>query len=155
MADNQKLALDKAGLQSFIDNQIVPFRDSLTKIATVDNDDGQTMDSLLGDAVVTDKENNLYGMEKPLAIGQMVKDDSVQGASLVKAITQVADSVNQVYQQQTKLFNDLHDNLQKTIDKLMDGQHDSLASIDGKTFLDGLGTVPSDFQNTGNGNNNS
>jgi hypothetical protein len=34
----------------------------------------------------------------------------------------------------------------------MQGQDNSLALIDGKTFLDNLGTVPSDFQATGNGN---
>ncbi|MCW2899453.1 MAG: hypothetical protein JWO67_1718 [Streptosporangiaceae bacterium] len=156
MADNPKLALDKAGLQAFIDQQIVPFRDSLTKIATVDTEQGQTMKSLLGEAKVDAAHTDLYGMQKPLAIGLMAQDNPMlgAGASLTTAITKVAQSIKEVYDQQTKLFNDLHDNLQKTIEKLMDGQHDSLVKIDGKTFLDGLGTVPSDFQNTGNGNNN-
>jgi hypothetical protein len=157
MAETPKLALDKAGLQSFIDNQILPFRDSLTKIKTVDNEQGQTMRSLVGKGKVDDAHKDLYGLQKPLSIGLMTKaqngDDPVKGAALANAIADAANSVDKVYEQQVKLFNDLHDNLQKTITKLMDGQHDSLVKIDGKTFLDGLGTVPSDFQGTGNGNN--
>jgi methyl coenzyme M reductase beta subunit len=153
MADNTKLALDKAGLQRFIDDEIAPFRDSLTKIKTMDNEQGPTMKSLLGDAKIDAAHADLYGMNKPLAIGLMAqKDDKVKGASLADAITNTAQSIITIYDQQVKLFKDLHDNLQKTIEKLMDGQQGSLDAIDGKTFLDGLGTVPSDFQNTGSGN---
>jgi hypothetical protein len=47
------------------------------------------------------------------------------------------------------LFKDLHLNLDRTITKLMDGQHENLVKIDGKLFLDSLGTVPSDFQGKG------
>lgn len=156
MAETPKLALDQAGLQNFIDTQILPFRDSLTKIKTVDNDQGQTMRSLVGNGKIDDTNKDLYGLQKPLTIGQMTKvadtGDPVKGGALANALTSAANSIDKVYEQQVKLFNDLHDNLQKTITKLMQGQTNSLALIDGKAFLDNLGTVPSDFQATGNGN---
>ncbi|MCW2860647.1 MAG: hypothetical protein JWP48_2355 [Actinoallomurus sp.] len=156
MAETPKLALDQAGLQNFIDTQILPFRDSLTKIKTVDNDQGQTMRSLVGNGKIDDTNKDLYGLQKPLTIGQMTKvvdgGDPVKGGALANALTDAANSIDKVYEQQVKLFNDLHENLQKTITKLMQGQTNSLTLIDGKAFLDNLGTVPSDFQATGNGN---
>jgi hypothetical protein len=159
MAETPKLALDQAGLQTFIDTQIIPFRDSLTKIKTVDNDQGQTMRSLIGDGKIDDTNKDLYGLQKPLTLGQMTKvadtGDPVKGGALSNALTNAANSIDKVYEQQVKLFNDLHENLQKTITKLMQGQNNSLTLIDGKAFLDNLGTVPSDFQATGDSNSNS
>jgi hypothetical protein len=156
MAETPKLALDQAGLQTFIDTQIIPFRDSLTKIKTVDNDQGQTMRSLVGNGKIDDTNKDLYGLQKPLTLGQMTKvvdgGDPVKGGALANALTNAANSIDKVYEQQVKLFNDLHENLQKTITKLMQGQTNSLTLIDGKAFLDNLGTVPSDFQATGSGN---
>jgi hypothetical protein len=150
MAEQPKLKLDKAGLQDFVDHQIVPFKDSIDKVANVDNDEGVTMDSLLGVGEISTGDKEIYRMQRPLAIGQLAADkDWTNGDKVIGSITDTAQSISDVYKQQMKLFGDLHQNLNNTIKKLMDGQHDSLEKIDGKNFLDGLGTVPSDFENTG------
>ncbi|GLY80321.1 type VII secretion system-associated protein [Actinoallomurus iriomotensis] len=150
MADKPKLTLDKAGLKSFVDDQIVPFSDSLDKIANQDSDEGVTMDSLLGKGKITEGEPEIFKIQHPLSIGQMATDDTrTHGKAVVAAITDTAQSISDVYVKQIKLFKDLHTNLNTTISKLMDGQHDNLVKIDGKIFLDGLGTVPGDFQGTG------
>ncbi|GAA4496941.1 hypothetical protein GCM10023191_039690 [Actinoallomurus oryzae] len=149
MAEN-KLKLDKAGLKSFIDNQIVPFANSLDKVANQDNDEGVTMDSLLGNGKIPEHENEIFKIQHPLSVGQLATDDSrTHGKAVVSKITDVAQSISDIYVKQIKLFNDLHRNLDTTITKLMDGQHDNLTKIDGKIFLDGLGTLPGDFQGTG------
>ncbi|GLY86788.1 type VII secretion system-associated protein [Actinoallomurus iriomotensis] len=150
MADKTKLALDKTGLKSFVDNQIVPFANSLDKIANQDSDEGVTMDSLLGKGKITEGEKEIFKVQHPLSIGQLANDDSrTHGKAVVAAITDTAQSISDVYVKQIKLFNDLHRNLDTTITKLMDGQHDNLEKIDGKIFLDSLGTLPGDFQGTG------
>jgi hypothetical protein len=156
MTDKPQLKLDKAGLQDFIDHQIVPFSDSLDKIANARNEQGVTMDDLLGLGQAPDGEKWIFREQPPIPLGFMANDGEdhglTSGAAVKKSITDVATSVSHVYTQQIKLFKDLHQYLGTTIQKLMDGQHDSLDKIDGKVFLDSLGTVPSDFQPT-NGQN--
>jgi hypothetical protein len=151
MAD-KKLALDKNGLQDFVDHQIVPFKASIDKVANTDTDDGVTMNSLTGDGVTPDSEKPIFTAQHPLSIGLLATDKASGGDKLVESITGVAKSVADVYTKQIKLFGDLHTNLENTIKKLMDGQHDTLVKIDGKIFLDSMGTVPGDFQGTGNSN---
>lgn len=154
MAD-KKLALDKKGLQDFVDHQIVPFKDSLDKIANTDGDEGVTMATLTGDGIIPDDQKPIFSKQKPLAIGLLATDGEHGGDKLVKSITDVATSINDIYTAQIKLFGDLHTYLGNTITKLMDGQHDNLTKIDGKIFLDGLGTVPGDFQGSGSGSGTS
>jgi hypothetical protein len=153
MADVKKLALDKTGLQDFIDNQIQPFQNALDKVANVDTDDGVTIGALTGDNGSDD--TGIFSAQKPLSIGLLASDKQYGGDKLVEHINSVCKSVTGVYTQQTKLFRDLHTNLNTTIKKLMDGQHDTLVKIDGKIFLDSLGTVPGDFSSTGSGQNQS
>jgi hypothetical protein len=147
---DKKLALDKNGLQDFVDHQVGPFKGSLDKIANTDTDDGVTMNSLTGDGVTPDSEKPIFTTQHPLSIGLLATDKASGGDKLVESITGVAKSVADVYTKQIKLFGDLQTNLNNTIKKLMDGQHDTLVKIDGKIFLDGLGTLPGDFQSTGN-----
>lgn len=150
MAD-KKLALDKNGLQDFVDHQVAPFQDSLDKIANTDTEVGVAIGSITGDGYESDTEKGIFkeDSQRPLSIGKLATD-SKSGVELVKKIGDVCDSITEVYTKQTNLFRDLHDNLNTTIKKLMDGQHDTLVKIDGKIFLDGLGTLPGDFQDTGN-----
>lgn len=143
------LKMDKAGLQAFVDNQITPFETSLKHVANDDDEHGVTMDSLLGKGHINTGDKPIFQKQRPLPIGQLATDKDWGGDVLVNGINDVADSVSQVFIKQIKLFGDLHTNLNNTITKLMTGQHDSLEKIDGKTFLDGLGTVPGDFQGTG------
>jgi hypothetical protein len=157
MADASKLTMDKAGLKSFVDNRMVPFQDDLDKVANKGNeDDGVTMDDLLGNGATPDGEKEIFTLQRPLAIGQLASETKyANGDKIITAINDAAQSVSDVYVKQIKLFKDLHDNLETTITKLMDGQNDNLGKIDGKGFLDGLGTVPGDFQGTGGGSGQS
>jgi hypothetical protein len=152
MAD-KKLALDKNGLQDFVDHQIAPFQDSLDKIANTDTDAGVSISTLTDGGHESDSpKDEIFNKQRPLSIGKLAADSDSGGDKLVKQISDVCDSITEVYTKQTALFRDLHDNLNTTIKKLMDGQHDTLVKIDGKIFLDGLGTLPGDFQDTGNSN---
>lgn len=146
---DKKLALDKNGLQDFVDHQIAPFQDSLDKIANTDTGAGVAIGSLTGDGYESDGEKPIFKKQRPLSIGLLATDTDSGGDKLVKAINDVAGSITDVYTKQIKLFGDLHTNLDNTIKKLMDGQHDTLVKIDGKIFLDSLGTVPGDFQGSG------
>ncbi|MFB9831106.1 type VII secretion system-associated protein [Actinoallomurus acaciae] len=148
MAD-KKLALDKNGLQDFVDHQIAPFQDSLDKIANTDTEAGVAIGSITGDGYESDTEKGIFKAQRPLSIGKLATDSGSGGDKLVKKVSDVCDSITDVYTKQINLFRDLHDNLDTTIKKLMDGQHDTLVKIDGKIFLDGLGTLPGDFQDTG------
>jgi hypothetical protein len=153
MADQPPLKLDKAGLQAFVDNQIAPFEKSLNHVANEDDEFGVTINAFLpGKGYIDKNDRPIFNAQLPLPIGQLATDAEWGGDGLVKKITEVATSVSDVYVQQIKLFGDLHTNLNNTITKLMTGQHDSLEKIDGKIFLDGLGTVPGDFQGSGSSN---
>ncbi|GAA0328605.1 type VII secretion system-associated protein [Actinoallomurus spadix] len=160
MADNTKIVLDKAGLQSFIDHQIIPFSDALDKVANkVDEHGTPTMQGILGLAPIPDSEKHklyAYRSQVPLMLGQVASSNQDQnttgGPNLAQAVTNAATSIDKVYTQQIKLFKDLHTYLAATIKNLMDAQHDSLTKIDGKAFLDALGLVPNDFSGgTGTG----
>jgi hypothetical protein len=151
MADNtHKLALDKAGLKNFVDNQIVPFGKSIDKIAHEDTAEGVTVNSIIGRGHVDDKTDDIFKAQRPLSIGLLAGEDTrTNGKGVVAQVNKVGESVSDIFISQTKLFNDLHLNLDRTITKLMDGQHENLVKIDGKLFLDSLGTVPGDFQGSG------
>ncbi|MCO5971950.1 MULTISPECIES: type VII secretion system-associated protein [Actinoallomurus] len=149
MADQKKLALDKDSLQKFVDNDITNFSDSLDKIAhKTDTQGTPPIDFLLGKGEST-ADNDFYRLHAPLAIGALAKDSATSGKALVDKITTSAQSISDIYAQQIKLFTDLHTYLNTTIKKLMDAQHGSLDKIDGKAFLDALGTVPNDFNSAG------
>lgn len=144
------LSLDKAGLRDFIDHQLVPFKDSIDKIANVDTEEGVTMDSLTGEGKTSESDKQIFTFQRPLSIGHLATDSTYTGGdALIGKINDVAKSISDVYVKQLKLFGDLHTNLDRTLQKLMDNQHDTLVKIDGKAFLDGLGTVPGDFQGSG------
>ncbi|MEV0405341.1 type VII secretion system-associated protein [Actinoallomurus sp. NPDC050550] len=150
MTDNKKLALDKAGLQGFVDNQITPFRDLLDKVANKDAEGGVTMNNLLGKGHTSLTDKPIFSAQRPLSVGLLASEKTyVNGDVVIARIHDSAQSIADVYDKHLTLFRDLHDNLSTTITKLLDGQHDTLLKIDGKNFLDSLGTVPGDFQGTG------
>jgi hypothetical protein len=150
MADNPKLALDAAGLKNFIETQLAPFETALDAIANKDTDEGVTMDSILGKGTIPADQKEIFKRQHPLTVGPLADDGArTYGQEVVNKIRDVADSISNVYVQQINLFKDLHTNLDKTITKLFDGQHDSLDKIDGKAFLDRMGTLPGDFSGGG------
>jgi len=151
MADNNhKLALDKAGLRNFVDNQIVPFGKSLDKIAHEDTAEGVTVNSVVGRGGADPNGDDIFKTQRPLSIGLLASEETrTNGKGICDKVTKVGESVSDIFVSQSKLFKDLHLNLDRTITKLMDGQHENLVKIDGKLFLDSLGTVPNDFQGKG------
>jgi hypothetical protein len=151
MADKPKLVLDKAGLKNFIDTQIAPFQTSLDNIANKDIEEGVTMSTLRGNGTILESEPPIFKDQKAniLSVGNLHADTRTNGQSVIKVLTDMVDSILEVYTKQTKLFKDLHLNLDNTVTRLFDGQHESLQKIDGKAFLDGLGTLPGDFSGTG------
>jgi hypothetical protein len=151
MADNNhKLALDKAGLKNFVDNQIVPFGKSIDKVAHEDTEEGVTVNSIVGRGGTDPNGDDIFKTQHPLSIGGLrFEVDRTNGKGVCEQVTKVGESVSDIFISQTKLFKDLHLNLDRTITKLMDGQHENLVKIDGKLFLDSLGTVPNDFQGKG------
>lgn len=148
MADHPPLKMDKAGLQSFVDTQITPFEAGLKHISKDDEEHGVTMKTLQGKGTIKATDKPIFHKQAPLSIGQLRTDKGWGGDELITNINGLADSISDVLDKQVKLFGDLHLNLNTTITKLMTGQHDSLEKIDGKLFLDSLGTVPGDFQGT-------
>jgi hypothetical protein len=149
MPDKTKLVLNKSGLQNFLTHEIEPFADSIEKVSTKYDDQGTaTIGALVDTGQIPDTEDKIYRKQKsPLGIGRMgLEDDGgTAGAGLISQIKVCGKSITDIYDQQGKLFKDFDKYLNRTITKLMDAQHDSLEKIDGKTFIDNLGTVPSDF----------
>ncbi|WP_331748037.1 type VII secretion system-associated protein [Streptomyces chartreusis] len=143
-----KLSMDKAGLQAFLDDRVELFQDELRKIALDDPNLGQTMGTLLGETKYTTTEQfNSYGLSKPLRLGIMLKPEHLhgKGEGLNKAIAKTADDLTAIYEEQTKLFGDVADNLKTTIEKLLSSQNENLTKIDGQEFLDIFEDVNSDL----------
>ncbi|MDW6059179.1 type VII secretion system-associated protein [Streptomyces sp. FXJ1.4098] len=143
-----KLSMDKAGLEAFRDNRLVPFQDELRKIASDDPTLGPTMGTLLGDTDYTTPEQfDSYGLSKPLRLGLMLKQENLHGKgdALNKAIAKTATDLTTIYEEQTELFKDIADNLKTSLETLFSTQAGSLVDIDGQEFLDIFEDVDSDM----------
>ncbi|MEU8824664.1 type VII secretion system-associated protein [Streptomyces sp. NPDC048636] len=149
----KKLSMDKAGLQSFLDDRVLPFKDEVRKIGEDDPSTGPSMATLIGDADITDKGFDSYDTGKPLGIGFMLQAENLggKGEELNKAVGKTATDLTTLYEEQTKLFKDVEDNLRDTIDTLFKAQNDNLLSIDGQDFLDVFEDVDSDLSGGGAG----
>ncbi|MFF4522485.1 type VII secretion system-associated protein [Streptomyces bluensis] len=135
-----KLTLDKAGLQSFLDDRVIPFTDQIRKIQLDDPVLGPAMGTLLGDADLDydSAEFDSYGSGRPLSIGMMLKTDYLhgKGADLNKAVGKSAEDLVAIFEEQQKLFGDIEENLKDTISTLFSTQGDNLINIEGQEFLD-------------------
>jgi hypothetical protein len=160
MSDGKPLEMNKQGLQDFIDHAVTDFQNQLKKVQQYDPNLGPSITELLGDAPVTDENRYLFGVQSgnPLVIGQMAAQDGVNGSGdltsgyeLNQQLITVINSIKEIYDQQTKLFEDLHTNLQDSVDTLLDAQHQNLTDIEGNKFLDALGNLPDDFMATESG----
>ncbi|WP_432589464.1 type VII secretion system-associated protein [Streptomyces sp. HD1123-B1] len=147
----KKLSMDKAGLQSFLDDRVLPFKDEIRKIGLDDVSNGPTMATLIGDADITKEGFDSYDTGKPLGIGFMLQAANLggKGEQLNKAVGKTATDLTTLYEEQTKLFKDIEDNLRDTIDTLFKAQSDNLLSIDGQEFLDVFEDVDEDLQGGG------
>ncbi|MFJ9590984.1 type VII secretion system-associated protein [Streptomyces acidicola] len=137
-SETKQLTLDKAGLESFRDNRLLPFKDELRKIKLDDPSLGPTMGSLIGEEDVKIEDFDSYQSGKPLALGFMLKEDEVDGqvAKLNKALAKMAEDLTTIFDEQTKLFEDIEDNLKDTLETLFDTQGTNLTKIDGQEYLD-------------------
>ncbi|MFE0489230.1 type VII secretion system-associated protein [Streptomyces griseoaurantiacus] len=152
-----KLAMDKAGLQAFLETRVLPFQEELRRITVDDPVLGPAMSTLIRKSDITSKQEfDAYGSQRPLAVGQMVKAENLhgKGETLSQSIGKTAEQLLEVYEEQTKLFKDVVDNLHTTIDTLFTAQAKSLTDIDGQDFLDVFEDVQTDLggaQRTGGG----
>jgi hypothetical protein len=138
-AKTGKLGLDKAALQAFLDERVVPFLQAVKKIKLDDPVRGPSLASLLGDSDIKSPDQfNSYDTGKPLALGYMAQQGVLgdAGKGLNEAIVKAVTSVNGVYDDQQALFEDIVENLRTTIKKLTDTQDGNLTSLDGRTFLE-------------------
>ncbi|MEU5281055.1 type VII secretion system-associated protein [Streptomyces asoensis] len=138
-AKTGKLAMDKAGLQSFLESRVLPFQEEVRRIALDDPTRGPAMGTLIRQTDITSKrEFEAYGSQRPLAIGQMVKAEHLhgKGEKVNQAIGKTAEELLEIYEQQSKLFKDVVENLHATLDTLFTAQNKSLVDIDGQDFLD-------------------
>lgn len=134
------LSMDKAGLQAFLDDRVALFQDELRKIALDDPSLGQAVSTLIGENknAAASEQFDSYGLSKPLRLGIMLKSDRLHGKGdeLNKAIAKTATDLMTIYEEQTKLFEDIGDNLKTSIEKLFSAQDQNLTNIDGQDFLD-------------------
>src|SRR3569833_792378 len=141
MADKPKLVLDKAGLKNFIDTQIAPFQTSLDNIANKDIEEGVTMSTLRGNGTILERDLPIFKDQKGniLSVGNLHADTRTNGQNVIKVLTDMVNSILEVYTKQTKLFKDLHLILYITNTKQNNNQHKSQQKNKRKENLDGLG----------------
>ncbi|MGI5404621.1 type VII secretion system-associated protein [Streptomyces sp. CA-135486] len=151
-----KLAMDKAGLEQFLANRVLPFKEEIRKLGVDDPHFGPAMATLLGDGDIDPgAEFDSYGTGKPLAIGFMALPDNLggKGKDLNQGIVKAAASIVKILKEQTQLFADIEENLQETIDSLLSTQDANLTNVDGKKFLDIFEDTADDLGgNKGGGN---
>ena len=148
-SEAEPMALDKAGLQSFLENRVLPFQEQVRKIQMNDPGIGPSMNGLIGEADVS-PSSSIYGLDRPLAMGFMADDSYLegQGAKLQKAVAGTAENLQSVFEQQAQLFDDIGENLRDTIHRLFNAQHQNLQSINGQKLMDIFDDVDEDLSST-------
>ncbi|GHJ36957.1 type VII secretion system-associated protein [Streptomyces sp. TS71-3] len=135
--------LDSHALTQFKQNDLADF---LTDLDAIRNDDPagvKSLKSILGGLLIT---GSTFGeVSSPLVIGLMAGDDSVGGQSLNTKTKDAAQGVDDILVSQKKLFKDIDDDLQETMDTLLKNQSGGLAAIDGEKLLDIFSDVDSDL----------
>ncbi|MBT2899184.1 MULTISPECIES: type VII secretion system-associated protein [unclassified Streptomyces] len=143
MAEAPALNLNKAWLQSFLDNDLVPFLAEIKKM----RDDGTTSNgttvpgipSLQGGEDGSATAAGFYdGQKKPLAIGTMAADENgrTNGGYLVKCLNGLVDQLDDILKLQVELFEQIEEDLEDTIEELFKTQDGNLEKIDGKDMID-------------------
>ncbi|WP_069169328.1 type VII secretion system-associated protein [Streptomyces griseus] len=144
MADNSPAVnLNKAWLQNFLDNDVVPFLAAVKKI----REDGDSPEGVLVPAIPNlqggedgaNKAPGFFdGQKVPLAIGTMAgdKDGRTNGGYLIKCLNEMVDQIDELLKLQVELFEEIEDNLEDTIEEMFKTQDDNLEKIDGKKLVD-------------------
>lgn len=151
--DGTTVNLDKAWLENFLNHDILNFRDALKKI---------TRDGLSTTGEVIPSLENLSARGKvtddwpieatrPLMIGYMADNETVNGAALVEAVTNLIKELVPILDNQVQLFEDIEDNLRTSIEELFEAQGENLTRIDGDKLLDIFEDVDDTLGEAGSG----
>lgn len=134
MAEQDKtVRLDRAWLERFLEEQVVPFRRRLEAMLEDDPRTGTpSMWRLTGGIVAPEDMDKM----KPLAIGKLGGDNGrLGGGALNTGLDKSAKSIHETLSSQVELFKAIEDNLRITIRELVESQKESLDKIEGRTFL--------------------
>ncbi|AEN12992.1 MULTISPECIES: type VII secretion system-associated protein [unclassified Streptomyces] len=152
--------LNKEWLQSFLDDDVVPFLAAVKKI----RENGDSPDKVLvpgmptlqgGEDGAKTAPGFLDGQKVPLAIGLMASDAEgrTNGGYLVKSLNGMVDQLDEILKLQVELFEEIEDNLEDTIEKMFKTQDDNLEKIDGKKLVDFFEGVDEVLSESGGGSN--
>ncbi|MFJ5266790.1 type VII secretion system-associated protein [Streptomyces sp. NPDC088387] len=133
--------LDAAGLQAFIDGDLVPFLNRLKELRAP----GQTPPSLF----------DVSTMPRPLLLGNMNSDSDTGGDNVVKNAKTAATAIDTVLNKHVSAFQDLELELRNVITTMLNTQNTSLTDIDGQKFLSAIDDYMFDLDGSGGGGNNS
>ncbi|MFD4022109.1 type VII secretion system-associated protein [Streptomyces sp. NPDC058576] len=161
MAEAPALNLNKAWLQSFLDNDLVPFLAEVKKM----REDGTTTDgkTVPGIPMLQGGEDGSAtaagfhdGQAKPLAIGSMARDEAgrTNGGYLVKSLNGLIDQLDDILKLQVELFEQIEEDLEATIEELFKTQDGNLDKIDGKDMIDFFEGVDEVLSESAGGSNN-
>ncbi|MFE3270746.1 type VII secretion system-associated protein [Streptomyces sp. NPDC059215] len=133
--------LDAKSLRAFVENDVASFKKELDAIRKDDPSGVRALQSIVLGRTTPEtlQENQVLG------IGLLGSDDLVNGKSLVTKITDFAKSVDDILLAQTKLFEDIDDDLRETIKILLKTQSGSLESISGEKLLDIFSDIDEDL----------
>ncbi|MEU6227592.1 type VII secretion system-associated protein [Streptomyces sp. NPDC047042] len=142
MAENTPTVnLNKAWLQNFLDNDVIPFRDEIRKlgldgVSPVDGVDVPAVVDLVaagGKTAVGFRD----GQVKPLAIGSMAADGKgrTNGGNIAGKLNELIEQLTSILAFQGELFDEIEDDLKETLEKMFKTQDESLDKIDGKKFV--------------------
>lgn len=145
MAENTPTVnLNKAWMQSFLTDDVGPFREAIRLIredGTAPGDDDlavPAVGNLLADSGAKKASGFHDGQKIPIAIGTMAADEGgrVNGGYLVKSLNTILEQLDGILKQQSELFEEIEANLEDSMDKMFKTQDESLDKIDGKKFVD-------------------
>ncbi|MFI5479654.1 type VII secretion system-associated protein [Streptomyces rubiginosohelvolus] len=161
MAEAPALNLNKAWLQNFLDDELVPFLAEIKKM----REDGTATDGTTVPGIPTlqgGEDGSATaagfhdGQKKPLAIGTMAADENgrTNGGYLVKCLNGLVDQLDDILKLQVELFEQIEEDLKDTIEELFKTQDGNLEKIDGKDMIDffeGVDEVLSESAGGGSG----
>lgn len=124
--------LDKKQLQQFRDVDVEDVRKKAVKHRDEEDSGIRPLGHLVDGHTTAD---NTDKAQQVLHIGNMSRDPDVSGPTLIENITTVAKSIDKLLGDQEKLFEEMQEALQDTLDKMSKTQQDNLDAIDAQSLL--------------------
>jgi len=140
--------LDLKQLQSFRDHEVDNALAGARRHRNDNNDGIRPLGDLIDGHTTA---QNLDKSQQLLHVGHMATGDLVSGPALIEDVKSVATSIDKLLGDQEKLFEDLMEALQDTIDKMNKTNQDNLDSIDAQTLLQIFEDVDTDISGQGAG----